>query len=143
MKLPNAVVASTVATCGQGNGLSLVYRQISALSTLSQATKVPTASSTLALDVRVTSQSTAQLFSSVGGWCRRTRKPSAGNLSRMHHLFARFPNSFSSNDVDDFGRVLVRSNLALHVRSRNLTDARDKTERCDQARSVLWTLFSL
>ena len=35
------------------------------------------------IDVRISSKSTAQLFSWVGGWCRRTCEPSAGNFQRM------------------------------------------------------------
>ena len=73
------------------------------------------------------------LFSWVGGWCRCTCKPNAGSLSRIHDLSVKFSSilcEFLSQDGSlghGVGGANMGSAVALHVRSRNLTDARDRT----------------
>ena len=62
-------------------------------------------------------------FSREGGWCRRTCKPSAGNLSRIHNPLVKFSNSLSQNGVDDLGRTVVGSNVALHVAGAGIDQA--------------------
>ena len=73
------------------------------------------------------------LFSCVGGCCRRTSKPSAGNLSRIHDLSVKFSSSLCESLSQDgslghgVGGPAIGGAVASHVRSRNLTDARDRT----------------
>ena len=79
------------------------------------------------IDVPATSQSSAQPFF-LGG------KLAPRRTSSRPSCRAAFP----SNDVD-LGRTHVGSNVALHVRSRNLPNARDgaRVERGDQIRPIL------
>ena len=62
-------------------------------------------------------------FSQEGGWCRRTCKRGAGNLSRIHNPLVMFSNSLSQNGVDDLGRTVVGSHVALHVAGAGVDQA--------------------
>ena len=125
-----------------GRKYTRVYSQMTGRrQTLPKATCVRTAISFQQQQGRPVNQ-TAQhnLFSCVGGCCRCTCKPSAGNLSRIHDPFVKFSGSlceFLSQDGSlghGVGGGAMGGAVALHVRSRNLTDARDRTSVDDASR---------
>ena len=87
------------------------------------------------------------LYSWVGGWCRRTCKPSAGKLSRTHDLFVKFSSTLSllRNGADDAERAFMGGFMAIPKGPRNLPVERNRSEvqRREQKRTILRSSFSL